>query len=475
MIFFIKNLGIILCCIFYYTKLLHLQLPRHFAIHSSIFSVLLSLFSIVIELHYTYCTIPILIIMTAIFFTHHFKTALTISITTTTIAFAFSYITLFLSSTVIATFFVEFFNKTIFVQLLSCLVQITIMHLPFKIKRFRNGMPFLHKKLYAFPGMIISLYILLIITASTYAKNNHLKNDLLIALILLCLFTLNIYYYWQTNITKAYQDKLKDREINELQEQNEKLKEEVMRLGKIVHKDNSILSEYAYILHSCLTGNATQEKDISCDTKRLLEKLEQLTKERKNIVLQQDIHCHKLPPTKVYGIDSLLEYKQQLAFKDNIDLQVCFACDVTYLANEVVTEDDMHTLLTYLLDNAIIATKHNNGHLIMLTISNTEDTYCISVLDSGIPFTTDVIAKWGLEQITTHTNGNGIGMMTVYEILKKYSASFIIDEIPSVNRIYTKKLTISFDQKNQYILHTTRTDAELSKLSFRTDLTILKE
>ena len=277
------------------------------------------------------------------------------------------------------------------------------------------------------------------------------------------------------SITKTYQDKLKDREIKELQVQNEKLKEEVTRLGKIVHKDNSILSEYAYILRTFLTKNSSQEKDISYDTERLLEKLDQLTKERKNIIQQQDIHCQKLPSTKVFGIDSLLGYKQQVAFKENIDLQACFSCDIAYLAKEVIKEDDLHTLLTYLLDNAIIATKHNNGHHLLLTISIIECHYCISVLDSGIPFTTDVIAKWGLEQITTHTNGNGIGMMTIYEILKKYRASFIINEIPSGNRTYTKKLTISFDKKNQYILQTTRPETELSKLSGRLDLTILKQ
>ena len=338
-------------------------------------------------------------------------------------------------------------------------------------------MPFLFKESYAFPGMTISFFILLIFTATTYIKTNNLKIFLLFSLILLCFLIFNIYHYWQTNITKTYRDKLKERELEELQERNAKLEEEVMRLGRIVHKDNSIIPEYAYILRTFLTSNTITEKDTIYNGETLLEKLDKLSEERKGIVHQQDVHCQQLPSTKVFGIDSLLAFKQQKASKENIDFQACFSCDIAYLVEEIISEDDLHTLLTYLLDNAIIANKHNNGRHIMLNISIIENVYHINVLDSGIPFTPNVIAKWGLEQITTHKNdgGNGIGMITIYEILKKYNASFIINEIPSSNHTYTKNLTISFDKMNQYILQTNRPNTELAMLSHRTDLKIIKQ
>lgn len=477
MIFFIKSLGTIICCIFYYMKLLHLTNPKHFTTHLSIFSILLSTFSIFSELHFPYYTIIIQIISIIVFLNHTTKIPLTISITTTTIAFTLSHITLLFASIVTGTLFVHFLKNEnhLFAQIIVLFLQLLMMLLPFQIKRLKNGMPFLYKDNYAFSGMLIGFFTLLTATATTYIKEHNLSTLFAIPVVLICCFALIFYHYWQTNITKTYQDKLKEREIKKLLERNAKLEEEVMRLGKIVHKDNSMISEYAYILRTFLTDNTILEKDTLYNGEQLLEKLDKLTKERKGIVQQQAAHCQKLPSTKVFNIDSLLAFKQQVAFKENIDLQACFSCDITYLVEKIVSEDDLHTLLTYLLDNAIIATRHNKGHYITLAISIIENAYCISVLDSGIPFTTDVIAKWGLEQITTHTNGNGIGMMTIYEILKKYRASFIINEIPSGNRTYTKKLTISFDKKNQYILRTTRPETELSKLSGRLDLTILKQ
>lgn len=479
MIFFIKNLGITICCIFYYMKLLNLTTPKYFLTRSSIFSVLLAASSIYSELYYPYYTIPLLIIFIMIFLNFNIRIPLTVSITATSIAFVLSNFTLLISSIITGTFFINLYNSNhvIFVQVLSCLFQLAIMPLPFHIKRCKKGMPFLFKESYAFSGMLISFFTLLIITASIYMQTNNLKIFLLFSLILLCFLIFNIYHYWQTNITKTYQDKLKERELEELQERNAKLEQEVIRLGKIVHKDNSIIPEYAYILRTFLTTNTISEKDTIYNGKTLLEKLDKLTEERKGIVHQQDIHCQQLPSTKVFGIDSLLAFKQQKAFKENIDLQACFSCDIAYLVEEIISEDDLHTLLTYLLDNAIIANKHKNGRHIMLNISIIENVYHINVLDSGIPFTANVIAKWGFEQITTHKNdgGNGIGMMTIYEILKKYNASFIINEIPSSNHTYTKNLTISFDNMNQYILQTNRPNTELSMLSHRTDLKIIKQ
>lgn len=486
MIFFIKNLGLIICCIYYYTKLLHLTTPKYFLVRCSIFSVLLSAISILSELHFPYYTIPVQIILIIAFLKYNTKIQLTISTTATTIAFTLSCITLFLSSMAIGTLHMIFLNdKTpipICVQVLSFLLQLLLMFLPFRIKRWRNGMPFLYKETYAFSGMIISLCTLLVAIAIRYVKTNNLPSFSIMFIVLVCIITLIIYHYWQNNITKTYRDQLKVREIAELNQsvssQSAKiteLEEEVMRLGKIVHKDNSVIPEYAFIVREYLTNHGIKEQDFTLQDQQLLERLDKLTEERKGIVQQQDIYCNTLPSTKVFAIDSLLAFKQQTAMAEHIELQATISCDIPYFVEEVVNEDDLHTLLTYLLDNAIIATKDNHGRHIMLCMGIVENAYTISVFDSGTPFTTEVIANWGLKQITTHKDGNGIGMMTIYEILKKYKASFIINEIVSGNQIYTKKLAIAFDKKNQYILQTNRPEEELEALSQRTDLKIIRQ
>lgn len=487
MIFFIKNLGLTLCCIFYYVKLLHLTSPKHFSIQVSIFSVLLSLFSIFSELYFPYYTFILQIILTVFFLHYTIHISFPVSVTATTIAFTLSYVTLFIASMITGFYHMIFFYPKkalpLQIQISSCVLQLLIMLFPFHIRRWKKGMPFLYKETCAFPGMVISFFTILLATAILYIKEHNISSLSILLIILALFLSLAIYYYWQSNLTKTYRDKLKEREIEEqnktISSQSEtitELKNEVVRLSRIIHKDNSLIPEYSYILRTFLSSNLISEKDTLLSGRQLLERLDKLTEERKGIIHQQDVHCRQIPSTKVFCIDTLLTYKQQAALKENIDLEIYISCDITYLTKEIISQDDLHTLLTYLLDNAIIASKHNDGRHIMLSINIIAGAYTVSVFDSGIPFTTEVIEKWGLVQITTHQQdgGSGIGMMTIYEIAKKYNASFIIDELKSENRIYTKRLTVSFDQRNQYILQTTRADEELAELAHRTDLQIIK-
>ena len=76
------------------------------------------------------------------------------------------------------------------------------------------------------------------------------------------------------------------------------------------------------------------------------------------------------------------------------------------------------------------------------------DSLKMSVFDSGEPFDDKVKKKLGRLRVTTHKDegGSGIGMMTTFEILKKYKASFTIDEQID-NGTYTKKVCVCFDGK----------------------------
>ncbi len=65
-------------------------------------------------------------------------------------------------------------------------------------------------------------------------------------------------------------------------------------------------------------------------------------------------------------------------------------------------------------------------------------------------------------------------MMNTYETLHKYNASFIIHELGTDNHTFTKEITISFNNKNQFILHTNRSEEDLIQLTNRADLQILK-
>lgn len=482
MTFFIKNLGIIICCIYYYIKLLRINMSKKTYILLSIFTILLASFSIYTDLHYSFLTIPFLICFIAIFFIFQTKTTLPVTITTVAISFAFSY-TIFCLSAIVTGFISLYFCKKKFrllTQLLCCILQLILMPIPFFFKRMKKGMPFLYKRFYAIPGMIISLLVIFLAVSINYTDYSIFY---IISLVLLLISAVLIYLYWKNNLTKTYIDRLNEKNLADLndvlaekQEYIRQLELENKRLAKIIHKDNKLIPAMELAVQTYI-NDLQNQNTTSATGKQLLEELSKLSEERKGIIFRQDMRCQKLVSTKVMSIDNLLVYMQQKAFASDIIFNFALSCDLPYFIEHILGEKELNTLLADLLENAIIATRYNNGHHILLSIGIVSNAYSINIFDSGIPFTKEVLIKWGLEQITTHQNdsGSGIGMMTTYEIVKKKNASFMIHELSSHEGLYTKEVSVLFNNLNQYTLHTSRTGEELVYLNQRTDLLIVPQ
>ncbi len=483
MILFIKNLGLILCCIFCFIKLLHLTTPKHSLIQYSIFSVLLSLFSVFSELYTPYHTIPFQVTCLCVFLLRYFRLSSNTYIPAILIAFALSGIGLFLSSLITGTIFIQIknYNHPVLIQLFSFFLQIFIMISLFRIKRLKKGMPFLHKDNYSYSGIVIGFLAMIMIMAITYIKENNILSLFATSILLFIIFTFLVYEYWKKNLKNIYLDKLEERDRTQLEQmlsQQEikisELKSEILRLQKIIHDDNRRFPELAQTLRNYLERIENQKSDEAIYGKELLENIYTISNNRKESLQIQEAHCRQNISTKVFLIDMLISYMQELALEKHINLQINLSCDLPYLTEFIITENDLHTLLTCLLDNAIIATKCNNGNYILLAMAIIDDCYTISIFDSGISFSVDVLKNWGIECITTHAdnNGSGIGMMSIYEILKKYKASFLVHEFTTNQHAFTKEIRISFDQKNQYNLCTNRPEKELIALRERTDLHI---
>lgn len=482
MTLFIKNFGIIICCIYYYIKLLRININRKIYFSISIFTILFSALSIYLDLYSSHLTMPFLIIFLVIFLLFQTRTPLTVTIIATTISFAFSYIIFIFSAAITTGIILPIYEKKLhlFPQLLCCIFQLILMQIPFLFKRTKKGMPFLYKRIYSIPGMIISLFILFI---AMQVNSSNYNIFFIILVVLLQIFAILIYLYWKNNLTKTYIDKLNERNLTDLNnmlaeklEYIKELEQENKRLSKIIHKDNKLIPAMELAVQSYI--NDFQEKNTDFTTgSQLLKELGKLSEERKGIIFHQDVQCRKLVSTKVMSIDNLLTYMQQKALKSDIIFNVSLSCDIPYFVEHVIEESELNTLLADLLENAIIATRFNNGHHILLSISIVSKAYSISVFDSGIPFTKEVLTKWGLEQITTHQNdsGSGIGMITAYEIIKKKNASFMIHEFFSDEGLYTKEVSVLFNNLNQYTLHTSRSGEELSYLNQRSDLVIIPQ
>jgi signal transduction histidine kinase len=342
-------------------------------------------------------------------------------------------------------------------------------------------MPFLKKQFYAVPGMILS--ILMIIASIPLNDGAYYSFYVLPYIVGVGFLSILIYFYWRQHLTKTYIDKLNiqnikslNAELLEKEQYIEKLKQDNQQLAKMIHKDNKLIPAMEYAVETYLSEN-----DLSPESHQrgmaLLADIKELAKDRKGMLISQDRQCNKPPACGVNRIDHLFQYIQQKAFDNGISFRVTLGCDLSEMTQKVIDEDALCTLLGDLLDNAIIATKYNGGKYILLSVSMLGTHFSFHVFDSGIPFTKDVLAALGQQQITTHADdsGSGIGLMQTYEILKAHNASLLIDEFTTDSGLYTKKISVVFNRQNQYTLYTTRDEETIAFLNQRSDLIVIRK
>jgi len=477
---FIKNLGIIICCIYCFFKLLHITPEKKSRIFLFGFCILLSAAAACMDSYNQYLTLPTLVLALSIFLSFHTRSPLSVSVTAMTIAYAISYILFTASAMIASTIFLASPKNVphIWLQSVCFFIELLIIQIPFRFKRTKKGMPFLQKQFYAIPGMIISIFVLTVSVILNPGNNHPIYA---IPTFFLGILAVLIYQYWKNNLTKTYLDKLNAKNIESLnaellekQSYIEALEQDNRQMAKMIHKDNKLIPAMEYAVQTYIKENSLSSTDDNRG-KELLEELNRLSKDRKGLLATQDRQCEKLPSSKVASIDNLLQYMQQKAANEGITLHVTLDCNVEDLIRNIISEDTLNTLLADLLENAIIATKYNNGRYILLNISMLSTHYSLHIFDCGIPFTKEVLIAYGQKQITTHADdsGSGIGLMQTYEILKTLNASLLIDEFGS--GLYTKKISVIFNKRNQYTLYTARTEDELAFLNKRADLVIVKK
>lgn len=491
MLYFIKYFAIVLCGIYCYIKLLNLPKKKNFILPILLFTICLSLLAALSEAIFPHTTILILIFVSVLFFSFIAPAVSPeICITTMIISYGISYISFFIAIIIVGFILVGLlyisiissptYNHMLY-QILTAFLQLLITQLPFRLKRLKKGMPFLTNRLYRFPLMIISLLVLflaLLMRSTTYQELYFFP--ILFAFI----FAIFIYLSWRNNITKTYLDKLKEKDIAELNAalsqkdiRIKELEEENSELAKIIHGDNKLIPAMALAVKSFLESASALPGGDRGTGQHLLEDLEQMTAHRKGILLRQDNRCHAFHATGVSSVDSLLKYMQQKASEKGTDFVVSVTCDMDSFLRKTISEEDLNTLLADFLENAMIAAAHNSSRHVLLNIDKTDSFYHISIFDSGIPFSKEVLVNLGLQQYTTHKEegGSGIGLVTSYELIKKYNASLIIEEYAQDSGLYTKKVSLIFNRLGQYTLYTCRDSEELEYLKKRKDLLIIEK
>lgn len=348
-----------------------------------------------------------------------------------------------------------------------------------KYKRFSAGMPFVQSGNLINLGCIISILVLTIITHEQITSYS-LSYKRLLRMLFTFIFTVIIIYWWKKQITKSYKDKLCLLELKNLRTsklENEayiaSLENENKRLGTIIHKDNRIVNAMADSVCAYLSSSADlSAESLQTKGQALSEEINSIKTYRQELLCQGSQSGSSIPQTNHAGVDAIISFMVKEASTYGISLKFHYDTDFFAAKRFTATEMDFVHLLSDLLENAVIATRHCNGKSIELSFQILKGTPAISVSDSGIPFEIDTYMKFGTCEASTHTDdgGTGIGLIDIWSFKKKYHASLVIEELD--DSIYSKRLSLLFDNRNKYLVISNR-HQEIVSCQTRSDLMVI--
>lgn len=366
----------------------------------------------------------------------------------------------FLSSAII------FIPKKIFNIQNNCVIgmiinieYIIIAYLFLKIKKLKNGLKFLNNSidsqyfeiLFLNMSSIILFSVVLFINSNIKVTAKVGISFIILATIMFITIQKSIQLYYKQKLLvqelKETKDKLeeKTKEVKELEEENIKISK---KSHTLVHKQKSL----EHKIEGMIRKAEISREEVGELTDRIKEINKELYKEKTVIELDK---------TEIPQIDDMLKYMQSECKKNNIDFELQIKGNIHHMTNNLISKEDLETLLADHIKNAIIAINHtsNINRSILVRIGKIDECYGLYIYDSGIEFEKETLQNLGKKPSTTHANegGTGIGFMNTFDTLKRCNASLIIEEYnePSKEN-YTKVIKIKFDNKNEFKIKTYR-------------------
>lgn len=374
---------------------------------------------------------------------------------------------------------ITYINFPLLIIIFSGVFEFFLVKILFAFNRFKKGMPFLLSTNFINIANGISLLLIAILMFKPFRYKKISTGLFLLTSFVLCLSIL--IYWWQAQLTKSYKHALELRELEslrtELQEKDkliQKLTKQNESLGKLIHKDNKLIPAMDNAVREYL---ATDFSDITRAHEKgtaLLIEIEELSKNRTNIIAEIYQNKCKQHATGITALDTLLNYMEKRAYQDKVQFSVHIATELAQHIPSKINTDDLIHVLSDLLENALIATANSNTAHVQLQFYQSQKNFVVEVADTGIPFAIPSLVHLGLTRLTTHadTGGSGIGLMDIWEIKEKYRASLHITEYEA-NQPYTKKISLIFNKKNIYSITSCRHE-EIAQQSKRNDLQLYK-
>lgn len=455
----LKYFFFILCSIYIFVKLQNITFSK---LQKAIYLFLAFPLTFIIYLtreNFIHLSLIIIISLLTVIFYLFCKITITNAFSFAAISVGISYLTYIISSFITAPATYILFSRldkstlNIISFFFIGIFQTVLCFLLFKIKRFKKGIAAYKSKLTSDLGVLISLSLLLLASLFNNEKNPYFIGTIILFCVII--IGLLLLFWWKKHITNIYLEKVHSRNIeilenalSEQQEINGKLKKSNEELSSIIHRDNKLIPAMESAVEEILACKSADEQKEKSSA--LLSQLKAMSSERSTILGDYENKHKALVQTGIFSIDASLKYLMNRAHKDNISFDLSVTCNIGESAKDLISENNMNTLILDLGENAVIAVRDATTKNVLVVFGTENDSFTISIYDSGLPFENKVIENLGKRRITTHkkTGGSGIGLMTTAELLRKYKASLVVDENID-NENYTKKVSVIFDGLSQ--------------------------
>ncbi len=472
----IKYTAIFTCILYAYTKLLRIKLKGWDLFDIPLFIALSAI------LHFVKIYVKILIpigflIFGIAFLFLRFRKTFYETVTVGTIALGISIIayapSLILGFPIaIALFLIKIETvKNILAQIAISIIQIVGISLLFKIKRLRSGVnpkgetATFEILLFLSVGCIFSLMIAYTKNATYYIYDT--------AVLIIALFGLLLILWWRRHITYNYREAVKRQNVNRMENTIEQYQLnsaendlQVAVYAKLFHYLNKVLPDCTLLAQSAAAQTGCAD---ACAARDILQDIL-----REMNLANEKCSLQSIPQTGIRAIDVTIIRLFTAAENKNLKVRAEISANVeSWFTERKLNKEDIHILLTYLSDNAMISALGSPAAKVQVELGVTKNSEpYIRIYDSGELFDEEVLMKLGLEQVTTRAGvgGSGIGLFTVFEILNKYGASFTLDEAPE-NFGFTKFIEIAFDGRNSVTVRTCR-ESVVAACAARKDITV---
>lgn len=368
--------------------------------------------------------------------------------------------------------------KDLFIVSIFSVLMILLTLLIFKIKKIKKRIvPITNDDVYE---KLLFISVLSIFGMTLTFTTDREATFLEIGFIFISFCCLSIILGWRKMTANSYRKNILDRNVEVLEysareynAERERLAEQNSELAKIIHRDNKLLPAMELSVRSLLERYPDDKQ-----AKELLQGLNKLFAERANAVESFRSEATILQTSGDVTIDSVLGFLNAKA----ADYKVEFTAEAEEGAVEFFREQfkeltDFNAILCDLGENALIAAKHVENGKVKAVLDYAGGIATLKIYDNGALFDEKVIAEMGRTEITTHKNdgGSGIGLVTAFKILKKYSASICIDEVLADDACkadgYAKCIVIRADGNGLRVIKTGR-DSVKKIAASRSDLTV---